>query len=377
MAVVSASTEILRKSQVTAMAAIRLDAPGNLQAQLRLFPSFDPTDNLMRQNVILEHPLMMQTGYAFPTPSVKNALNQLVEGISAGLPGMAWVAYSRCGKSTAIRVIVRQLADTYPDTPVFSFVAKHHKEPNEMRFYKELIAGCGFSPPPGRKADEHFERLWKSLYTSASNGRSSRVILLIDEAQKLSTDEYSWLIDLTNSLAAQGISVTVGLFGQPELIQVRNTFYQTGRVDIIGRFMVVVEAFEGVRNCEELREVLACLDNEEMSEYPDGSGCSCTEFFVHEAYRLGWRFEDQAENLWRAFVQSAASRVAEEKLSIGMNWVKLTVQKILLELMEGRPSDEVLTAQFLVNAINGTGFVDSLGVLSTEAAPNAPSTGGR
>ena len=359
------------------MAAIRSDAPGNMQAQLRLFPSYDPTDELMRQNVIMQHPLMRPTGYAFPTPSVKNALNQFVEGISAGLPGMAWVAYSRCGKSTAIRVIVRQLAHTYPNTPVFSFVAKHHQEPNEVRFYRELLTDCGLSPPPGRKADEHFERLWKGLYTSALNGRSSRVILLIDEAQKLSIDEYSWLIDLTNALAVQGISVTVGLFAQPELIKLRDRFYQDGRVDIIGRFMVVVEAFEGVRNCEELREVLACLDNEEMSEYPDGSGCSCTEFFVHEAYRLGWRFEEQAENLWRAFVQSAASRVAEEKLSIGMNWVKLTVQKILLELMEGRPSDEVLTAQFLVNAINGTGFVDSLGVLSTEAAPNAPSTGGR
>ncbi len=68
MAVVSASAEILRKGQVTAMAAIRSDAPGNMQAQLRLFPSFDPTDEQMRQILIMQDPLMRATVYAFPSP---------------------------------------------------------------------------------------------------------------------------------------------------------------------------------------------------------------------------------------------------------------------------------------------------------------------
>ena len=256
--------------------------------QLPLFDIFDPTDDRQRSQLITDHPLMLTAGgYKFPTPSVKYAYTQLVDGITSGLPGIAWIAFPRYGKTSAVEVFKQTLKSTYPEMVVISFIAKSHKIPNEILFYSELLSAAGLACPPGRKSDDYLKRLTRSLCAWVSTSRAKRVILLIDEAQKLQEEHYSWLIDVSNELRNLQVSLTVALFAQPALVSQREIFRQTGMEEIIGRFMVKVENFEGTRNAEDLGEVLGNYDDPVISEYPLGSKCSCTEFFLPMAYRNG------------------------------------------------------------------------------------------
>ncbi|UUZ73942.1 ATP-binding protein [Polaromonas sp. P1(28)-8] len=167
-----------------------------------LFAEFDPLDAQMRQIYIADHPLMLATGgYALPTPPIVAVLTQIISSIMAGTPGIAWVAVPRFGKTTAIRLIKEKIGETLNGTPVVVHVARRHAKADEGRFYRELLEASDIAVPPGRDAGERFNRLWKGWWSWVLTRRSKRIALIIDEAQKLSEAEYSWLIDVANILA--------------------------------------------------------------------------------------------------------------------------------------------------------------------------------
>ena len=107
-------------------------------------------------------------------------------------------------------------------------------------------------------------------------------------------------------------------------------------MDIVGRFMLQVQNFEGIRSAIELEEVMGYLDDPEISEYPIGSGCSCTQFFVPHAYASGWRLKDHAADLWAAFEQcavNAGDTALAGGISVGMAWVRLAFVYVMQQLM--------------------------------------------
>lgn len=347
--------------------------------QQSLFEKFDPLDADRRKFLMSDHPLMQgEGGYILPTPPAQYALTQLVAGITSGLPGMAWVAYPRFGKTSAIKFLKKQLSIIFPETPVVIFIAKAHLKPDEGRFYKEMLLASNLSVPPGHDSVDRMSRLCKGWWTWVLTSHAKRIILIIDEAQKLLVAEYSWLIDLCNMLGQKQVSVTVALFGQPELLNLRDIFLQVGRGDIIGRFMVTVQNFDGIRNSEELETVLRCLDDPVISEYPAGSACACTQFFVPKAYAYGWRLAMHSASLWAAFEHSAAStgeKALSHGISVGMTWVKIAVQNVLLKLMAKDTAHLIIQDALWLDAVSRSGFAESLGVLSSVGrAANAKPT---
>lgn len=340
--------------------------------QLRLFDVFDPTNISQRSELIIDHPLMLTAGgYQFPTPSVDYAFTQLVDAITSGLTGIAWVAFPRYGKTSAVEIFKKMLKSTYPEMVVISFIAKSHKSPNEILFYSELLNAAALASPPGRNKDDYLKRLTRSLCTCAASSRSRRVILLIDEAQKLKQDDYAWLIDVSNELRNLHVSLTVALFAQPVLVSQREIFRQTGMEEIIGRFMVTVENFEGTKNANELEKIMYFYDDPVVTEYPVGSRCSCTEFFLPYAYRNGWRLHKHAQIFWNAF-QSVANGIGEntEKMNIGMNWIKIATQNILISQMESDKADLKTEKNFWIDAVKKSGYAESLAVLGMSKGLN-------
>ncbi|MES2026441.1 MAG: ATP-binding protein [Pseudomonadota bacterium] len=341
--------------------------PGRFLVQGSLFAEFDPLDAEARQTYIADHPLMLATGgYALPTPPLVAALTQIVSSIMAGTPGIAWVAVPRFGKTTAIRLIKEKIGEALNGTPVVGHIARRHAKSDEGRFYKELLESSDMAVPPGRDAGDRFNRLWKGWWSQVLTRRSKRIVLIIDEAQKLSEAEYSWLIDVANILAEKRISLCVVLFGQPDLLSVRQTFFQVGRMDILGRFMVQVHTFEGIRNAEQLAEVMLALDDEALSEYPPGSRCACTQFFAPRAFGAGWRLHHYAILLWREFERCALDTgqdLAANPMQVAMAWVRIALVHVLQQLMEVDAERPLLPEDVWRSAAECSGYQQSLGVL--------------
>ncbi|WP_457306784.1 ATP-binding protein, partial [Polaromonas sp. P5_E6] len=268
--------------------------------------------------------------------------------------------------TTAIRLIKEKIQETLNGTPVVVHIARRHAKSDEARFYRELLESSEMGVPPGRDATDRFNRLWKGWWSWVLTRRSKRIVLIVDEAQKLSEAEYSWLIDVANTLAEKRISLCVVLFGQPDLLGLRQTFFQVGRMDILGRFMVQVHTFEGIKNAEQLAEVMLALDDEVLSEYPLGSGCACTQFFAPRAFAAGWRLHCYAIQLWAEFQRCAVNvgqDLTAQPMQVAMAWVRIALVHVLQQVMLVDDPRLILPENLWRNAAECSGYQQSLGVL--------------
>lgn len=73
-------------------------------------------------------------------------------------------------------------------------------------------------------------------------------------------------MDIHNELDREGISLTALLMGQSELVHQRTAFIQTGKAQIVGRFMVHEYKFTGVKSADDLKTCFAGYDHE--TEFP-------------------------------------------------------------------------------------------------------------
>jgi len=89
------------------------------------------------------------------------------------------------------------------------------------------------------KVTEKRNRLSEFLYEKVIRTTQNRIIVFVDETQKLHEIHYNWLIDLHNELDSLGTNFITLLVGQHELIHQFSAFPQAGKSQIIGRFMVI------------------------------------------------------------------------------------------------------------------------------------------
>lgn len=315
-----------------------------------------------RETLYTNHPVVT-TRFEFPTPPLIRAVDAIMPIIAAGGPGCAFCAYPRFGKSRAINYCCARLPEVFPRDPIVSFHAHLETISNARNFFADLYKQSGYTlkkPIPPRDIRDMLVRAW--FMECVARG-SKRLIFFGDEMQRLTPNEYTWLIDVSNDLEQLGIRMTSILFGQPELASLRAMLKRSSRGDILGRFMSRWFAFGGISSALELQEVFRCYDDPEHGEYPDDSGIAFSQFFIPDGYKHGWRLASCAGLCWELFLQQANERLGRSsiaKVSIGMEWVALAVQYALTHFGdEDRPKFTIAKDQWS-KAIKRSGFADSV-----------------
>jgi len=293
------------------------------------------------------------------------AFDIMTRTIASGAPSCAFVAFPRFGKTWAIAYSRERLREVFPSLPIVCFHAHHEIRPNQSRFFADLLHQSGYTVGQPSTRTDMRERLVRAWWVLTQSHDSKTLVLIGDEMQCLSSNEYSWLIDLSNDLHALDVRVVSILFGQPELVSLRTVLRETHRGDILGRFMSRVFAFEGISSASELRQVMSCYDDQVQGEYPQNSGWCFTQFFLPKAYAQGWRLASDAGLCWEQFKTFAHTRLnapVAPKLTLGMEWVAGAMQYALTYYGDlDRPGFCLSQEQWKV-AIESTGFPDSLGL---------------
>ena len=135
---------------------------------------------------------------------------------------------------------------------------------------------------------------------------------------------------------------------------------QTGRTDLIGRFMIQLYDFKGITSLHELVTTMAYYDNAEVSEYPEASGKCYSQYLLPQAYASGWRLEHEAARLWDQFRQAAQASGGLNQ--VGMLWVADSIRQFFLEQIEFDHPGLTGSITSWANAVTLSGFRDSLGV---------------
>lgn len=306
------------------------------------------------------HPVL-RSQIRLPTPAIRMAYDVVANTALQRAPGCCFHAHPRFGKTSAILVLTQQLSQAFPEMPIFSLSAEWHPRFSEVVYMGELLDGCTHVMSSVGKYEARRVRLINFLWTQAKARGSDRIMLFIDEAQNWHEPELTMLRDLANHLTLHhGIQLIAVMFGAPELQALRSSLIHSGRIDLIGRFMIQQYEFKGISCLEELITTMAYYDDADISEYPSGSGMSYSAYLMGQAYASGWRLEHEGPRLWEQF--RLAAQESGGIGQVGMLWVADSIRRFFLGQLEFDHPGLVVDDEYWANAVAQSGFKDSLGV---------------
>ncbi len=286
--------------------------------------------NFVRPRIAANSHPVENTHYVLATQAMDQFCRTIVRWIRQRCSGGIIYGAPRRGKTRAIRYLVRMLPELLQVTlPLVSFSCREYKVPSESIFFQDLLRAANHLLAEKGNAAAKRGRLVEFLKEKAQLAGQDRVILVIDEAQKLHEAHYKWLIDLHNELDVSDISLVVLLVGQEELVHQYSAFKVTNKTQILGRFMVNQFCFHGILSATDVGTCLQGYDEE--SEHPADSGWSFTRYYFPAAFETGFRLRSHKDLAWQAFKETKEECGLPGTLEIPMYYFCRTVENILTE----------------------------------------------
>jgi hypothetical protein len=326
-------------------------APGRAAQRPRrgAAPPALPTGGLTLAN----HPLSRRH-YRVATAAIQEFVDLVELCVRVMIPGALIHARPRMGKTHAIEYISLHLGRQRPDLLVLRLSCEHHRSAYEGPFFSALLAAAGVrDPQPVSNAQKRFV-LMRRLHEQLLLRKGHVVVLLCDEAQRLSKHALEWLRDVHDQLAQHGYRMITFLVGQSQLLEHKAQYQLSGDEQIVARFMIEQLQFRGIADAA---DAATCLASYDCSRYPEESGPTFTEFFLPLAWGAGLRLEHGAPALWNAFVLAHAAAQLRGPVEVQMDYFTRAVESLLTQDPSWDSIGLQLTSAHCERAVRDSGYV--------------------
>ncbi|MGE7689831.1 AAA family ATPase [Lysinibacillus sp. NPDC097214] len=314
--------------------------------------------NLSNINVPLgKHPV--DTGkYLIATNEIDKLCYIVGNWIDNRFPGAIIHGRPRLGKTRAIKYLIKVLPkELDQNIPMFHIRCKTHKNPSEYKFFENLLEGVGHASPELGRPSEKRIRLKHFFINAAEKSKQNKIVIFIDDAQKLTAIQYDWLMDVYNELDEYGIVLTTILVGHDELIDRRKRFIKNKDFQIVGRFMSDSYQFNGVKNEEDFKILLEQYD--EGTEFPVNSNVSYTHYYYRDHFENGFRLVNYAGELHGVYLELQLEKGLQENKEIPMQYITLSVEYILKTYGFFGENVQLLNKNLFKKAIINSGYIQS------------------
>ena len=119
--------------------------------------------------------------------------------------------------------------------------------------------------------------------------------------------------------------------------------------------MTASHQFEGLVGLVDFRLLTEALDS--GSEYPNGSNCSYTQYFLPEAYGAGFRFNNYADLIWNTLLSVCRKEGIKKFKELPMQPVSALIRYLLRYLSELDSSTLELNESQVENAISNSTLI--------------------
>lgn len=330
----------------------------NPQTPVRTTPTSEtygwfPKTAADQRKLLPTHPMDLKA-YALPTPPIERALALSIDRVKAGLACCGFVGSPRFGKSFAADFVAAELRETFSDARIIKLGCR-------LDMSRSPAALCdwfstqsdGPSLRTRGKIDPMVSLSRRWIAETFSMG-ARKIVLVVDEIGRLNQDQLTTLADITNVINREGVRVTSIVFGSMETVALKNSLLHTGRTDLIGRFLSRLHQFDGIRSSQELGTLMAAFDDPEVADFPRGSGCAFSQFYLPTYYAHGWRLESCASVLWDEF----KAMEPRKGLEIGAEYVFTAIEYFLKRSMTC--ARETLNLAVWKVAVFESGFADAV-----------------
>tara|TARA_R110001599_G_scaffold64023_1_gene178349 strand:- start:47958 stop:49013 length:1056 start_codon:yes stop_codon:yes gene_type:complete len=266
-------------------------------------------DNLNGQNraeLALHHPLITQT-VLLPTPPIKELFLVIRRIVVLRETGCCFAAASGVGKTSALDMVAALLKVQMPDLCIIKHDTHNQQFPSIRAFFKHFLSTIKHEEKKGETYDLR-ERVVNWLIDEARICGLNMVLLSIDEAHAMATQDFDFLKDVYNDLHREGVQLVTVLMGQdPDLLKVIERLKHSNRLDLIGRFAMRILPFRAYNSLNDLSMILTGIDE---AVFPEKSHISWTEFYFPKAFKQGFRLQNEASAFWTAIKFVAPKREA-------------------------------------------------------------------
>lgn len=301
------------------------------------------------------HPVFIPGKFIVKTPMMKNLLNQLFGWISNGYTGGIVLGETRIGKSVAMDYIKSNLVNRAKESiPVVSMTVSKRDVKTITSIFRNICFAIGKKINTRSNADTLANEIINYLGELSLTNQTRQVVLIVDEMQRLSLHQFEAFAELYDRLSIIGTNLMTVFVGNksdssPTIKSIKSEKYAL----ISGRFFNHRTKYHGIRNVDEVREVLRQFDNHIFEE---NNNKTATEYFLEEAFITGWRYADLSQLIWNVFNKKYKSK--HNLPSWPMQYFMVTVKLLLTDyLPKFGITDDAAIREMVIKCIKASQLV--------------------
>lgn len=264
------------------------------------------------------------------TPMIKRVEDTLKQWTWCGLTGGVIVGDSRNGKSKAIKSLSNTITSRNGEKiPVFRISIGDRDIKTIRSVFYRIAHTLGHKVKKSDSADDLALIVNIHLSDASTINNTRQVIMIIDEAQKLTIEQLSAFAEIYNDLAEIDVNCTIYFIAdENEFPRLAKQLLKGKNKYLRERFFNHVYRFYGLQNIEDVRACLAGYDHFIIN---DKNGCSATEYYCPVLYQSGWRLTDIAEPLWQIYYEEY--KIPLDHTSWNMDQFVRTTNTLLMDYL--------------------------------------------
>ncbi|MDX2218210.1 MAG: ATP-binding protein [Burkholderiales bacterium] len=283
----------------------------------------DPTTRAL---LLTGHPLITNEALLL-TPPVEELYRKVKRVVILRETGCAFSAPSGAGKSSALWMLTNMLKLELPNLYIFTHQTHTGGVKTERSIFKHLLSSIKHGSTAGQTEDLRI-RLVNTMADQAKHSGLNMVVMLIDEAQALSNEEFQLLKDISNDLQKERVQLVTIFMGQSPDLEARiRDIWLSAKLDLVGRFAMRHHTFRAYNSLSDLAALLKGIDEE---IYPYDSDWSWTEFFLPKAFGAGFRLASEAPHFFDA-LKAASPHVSSGEFRFPARQVFTAIRTFLVD----------------------------------------------
>lgn len=266
--------------------------------------------------------------FLIDTPMIQDLKNKINAWLWNGCCGAYISGQNRVGKSEMIRLLTNKLENRIGETiPTFSVSLSLRDVKTIASVFRNLCYSLELDIKKRLSADEMSNLVFNYLGEAALTNSTKQVVLFVDEMQFLNMMQINAFAELFNRLKRQDINLSIFFVGNTLEAEPLITKIENGRNELLrGRFFLHKTFFQGITGMIQLITCLDKYDNYIVKPY----NIKCTEYFLPEQYKNGWRLQLIAEPLWKAI---CCKQDENGQGSFPMQYFSTTIRLLLADLL--------------------------------------------
>jgi hypothetical protein len=280
------------------------------------------------------------------TPAIDRLLRRVSYLIRLDIPGATFWGVQRVGKSHGLTYLISELPSLFGGRLACVRINADKIKKGES-FWKSLMRLLKI--PIHYQTESGKNEVVQHLTDTAAAVGSSRILIAVDEANRLLDEHYAILVTIFNELEEMGLRPFMMLIGQPQLATLHPTTPSISNLQDVGRFFNVVEEILPIR-VHEIDAVLEALDS--VSDLSSQHGA---RNLLPELYETGFNLKHLAPPIKNAISQLTIT--SKFQVRISMQYLRSLVVALLIKLYRKEVKISDINHIIVIKILTDIGFL--------------------